>query len=100
MVSADRLDGIRTGVEKIKQDKPYAEDAEAIAALDWISAAAVDVNAELGRSAADTSAMAHLHELLGSLDALHTSVTAAMKRKGQEVPRRHDDVPAATVNPS
>jgi hypothetical protein len=99
MVSADRLDDILSGIEKVKQDKPYADDAEAIAALDWISAATADVTGALGRSAEDTSAMATLQELLNSLEALHSSVTAAMKRAGQDVPRRHDDVPAATVNP-
>ena len=99
MVSEERLASILSGVEKIKQDKPYADDADAIAALDWISAATADLNGALGRSATDTAAMANLQELLGSLDALHSSVTAAMKRNGQDVPSRHDATPPATVNP-
>ncbi len=100
MASAERLDAIRSGVATIKQDKPYADDADAIAALDWIAAATVDVNRALGRSADDISTVADLHQLLGALQALHTSIAAGMKRNGQDVPRRHDAGPAATVDRS
>jgi len=97
MVSEERLEAIVSGVEKIRQDKPYADNADAIAALDWISAATNDVESALGDSADDVTAMANLQELIDSLERLHSSITSAIKRSGEDVPRRHDDEPPASV---
>ena len=96
MASEERLAAILSGIEKIKQEKPYAETADAIAALDWISAATNDVNSALGESADDVTAMVRFQELSDSLGRLHSSITSAIKRSGNDVPRRHDDEP--TVN--
>ena len=99
MVSTERLEAILSGMETIQQDKPYKDNADAIAALDWISAATADLSGGLARSADDTAAMARLQELLDALGRLHASITAAIKRSGDDVPLRHTDEPAATVNP-
>jgi hypothetical protein len=98
MVTEQRLDAIATGIEKIKQDKPYDDTADAIAALDWISAATADLRTALGRATADPAALAALQDLLDSLQRLHSSIGAGIKRSGGDVPRRHDDTPAGTVN--
>ena len=99
MAAKERLEAIHSGIEKIRQDKPYADNSDAIAALDWISSATDDVKSTLDESADEVTAIANLQELIDSLERLHSSITSAIRRSGEDVPRRHVDEPPATVNP-
>ena len=99
MVPEERLGAILAGIEKIKQNKPYDDNADAIAALDWISAATADLTSALAQSADDTTAIANVQELLDTLGRLHASISAGIKRNGGDIPRRHDAQPTGTVNP-
>lgn len=98
MVKDERYVEILAGVEKIKQEKPYDDTADAIAALDWLSSAGDDLRKGMKDSADDVGAVARLQELLNSVDALHTSVQSKIKRDGDDVPLRHSKEPAARVD--
>lgn len=89
LLSDERRDAILSGVEKIKQEKPFDTGADAIAALDWLAGAIDDVRRELARPSDNVRVIAALDSLLDTLQRLHSSVIAAMNRADENVPRRH-----------
>lgn len=89
MVSDERYVQILSGVERIKQEKPYGAEADAVAALDWLSSAGSDLRGGLNNAEGDVAQIARLQGLLETVDALHASVTARMQREGDAVPTRH-----------
>lgn len=89
MLKDERFAEILAGVEKIKQEKPYDDTADAIAALDWLASAGDDLRKGVKDSAGDMSALARTQELLNTVDALSSSVQSKIKRDGDDVPLRH-----------
>ena len=88
MTSQERLEEIGFGIDKIRKEKPYDNHSDAIAALDWLTAASNDVRKILGASD-DTGEMARLQDQISTLDRLHSSVVASIKRTDTKVPERH-----------
>lgn len=90
MTSEDRLEEIDSGIDRIRSEKPYGSHADAIAALDWLTAAGNDVRKALN-AAEDTGTIARLQDRIDTLESLHSSVVARMKRTDKKVPERHLD---------
>ena len=88
MTFDDRLDEIDSGIAKVRSEKPYDDHNDAIAALDWLASASNDVCKVLNVSD-DTAAIGRLQERKDTLDRLHSSVAASMKRSDKKVPQRH-----------
>lgn len=88
MASEERIEQIDSGIDKIRTEKPYSNHADAIAALDWLASASSDMHKALNASD-DTAAIAGLQDRIETLDRLHSSVVATMKRTDKKVPERH-----------
>ncbi len=88
MISDDRIEEIDSGIDKIRTEKPYDNHSDAIAALDWLAAAINDVRKAVNASE-DTAAIARLQDRIETMDRLHSSVVASIKRMEKKVPERH-----------
>jgi len=90
MTSEDRLDEIDSGIDRIRSEKPYENHSDAIAALDWLTSASNDVRKVLNASD-DIGTITRLQDRIDTLESLHSSVVARMKRTDTDVPERHID---------
>lgn len=89
-LSDDRYDEIISGTERIKQEKPYADRDDAIAALDWITAATDDLRrAQHKLKPAEILLIADLERHIAALDSLHQSIQSRMAANDQHIPGRH-----------
>ena len=89
-LSDERYVEILAGIEKIKEEKPYADADDATAALDWLGLAITDVqNAQRKAGADDVRQVGRLQQTAGELESLHSAVTTRMTVNKQDVPHRH-----------
>jgi uncharacterized protein HemY len=85
-------------IEKLTEDKPFDDNAEAIAALDWITATSSTLRNELAENAEEVGAIAERQQLLTRLTALESSIKAELKRADEHIPRRHQASDDSTVD--
>jgi hypothetical protein len=86
----DNHDEIIAGIERIRNEKPYADAADAISALDWIGSATAELRREQKKLAdSDILLFGRLGKTLAALDSLHESIQSRMDVNDQKVPNRH-----------
>jgi hypothetical protein len=89
----ERYVEILAGVEKIRGERPYPDSAAAIGALDWLSAAIVDLRKAVDESADQPAELVRMHDLLEFSQRMAASIESRMKQDGDKVPVRHEDEP-------
>jgi len=82
---------IATRLDQITEDKPFDDNAHAIAALDWIAATSNTLRKNLGNKANEVGSIADLQQLLTRLAAVESSIKSEMKRSDEDVPQRHQE---------
>jgi len=83
-------DEIIAGIERIRDEKPYADADAAISALDWISSATSDLRREQKALAdSDIVRFGKLEHTLSVLGSLHESIQSRMTANDQKIPNRH-----------
>jgi hypothetical protein len=89
---------ISARLDQITEDKPFADHAEAIAALDWIAATSNTLRNELDHNADEVGSIADIQQLLTRLAKVESSIKSEMKRAEADVPQRHQESAAGPID--
>ena len=88
--SDQRYTDIRAGAERIRLEKPYENRDDAVAALDWLSAAVSDLRGAQKRlPAGEIVEITRLGADIDVLDGLSQAIATRMNANDQHVPGRH-----------